>query len=391
VSWHFLRYFISYIFSANSRQRLLLLAISGLMISSFALLTLQGTMGGLQDKVISRSKAIQGDAVIYLDHASKSTISQVRKWLAEKEVGGFVEEYEIELMLKHGNYLAPAVVHAVPGHAHHPQFLRGVDLMELLVPADLGYRKLNLSLGSEVTLISPSHSDSLFGDVPRMTTSYVQEFFTTNVPEIDLFHVWTRLPLIQNLIRNERINRIRIFAGSRSISSWAVPFMQKFSTEQVYLRQWEEENQGLAWSLRLETTVMVFLFAAMTLLVSLSITSGLMLLFDKIKVDFASFWILGLSEQHLVRLASIAISIIGVLSILIGLGLGTIFLVGLDNFGGEILPDIFVDRKIPVLFTVKGYLLSFGIPLMISGVFSYLSISNFKRDVSYLERVRSVG
>jgi lipoprotein-releasing system permease protein len=348
-------------------------------------------MGGLQEKVIYRSKEVQGRAVIYLDHTPSSVVNQVEEWLKKRGVTKFVGEYEIELMLKHGNYLAPAIIHAVPATATYPSFLPGMDLMELAMPVDLGYRKLNLSIGSEVTLISPSHSDSMFGDVPRMTTANVQEFFSTNVPEVDSFHVWTRLPLIQNLIRSERINRIRIFDDLSSDSTLIQELATTFADQKVRVKMWEDEHQGLVWSLRLETTVMLFLFASMTLLVSLSITSGLMIFFDKIKVDLASFWILGLSQQQLIRLASISISTIGIFAILLGVVLGTIFLWGLDNYGGEILPEIFVDRKIPITFTLKGYLISLGIPLITSWLFSYLSIANFKREVSYLERVRSVG
>ncbi len=104
---HFVKYFFFYICRAKTRQRLLFLAIAGLVLSSFSLLVLQSTMGGLQHKLIERSKFIQGDATLFLKKLNYIAAKELNAQLREQGHQSFLE-FEIELLLKHGNYLTPA-------------------------------------------------------------------------------------------------------------------------------------------------------------------------------------------------------------------------------------------------------------------------------------------
>ena len=154
---------------------------------------------------------------------------------------------------------------------------------------------------------------------------------------------------------------------------------------------WEEKNSTLVWALGLETTVMVFLFAAMTLLVSLAIISGLLIFFTKVKGDMASFWILGTEEREIFKSSRIFLFSLSFFSVTLGLFLGLGFLYGLDYFGPNIMPDVFVDRKIPVAISTRGVLLSFSIPFFISLFFANLSLKAFRKDVDYLSYIRTLG
>ncbi|MFZ8934686.1 MAG: hypothetical protein ACO2ZP_12390, partial [Bacteriovoracaceae bacterium] len=139
-------------------------------------------------------------------------------------------------------------------------------------------------------------------------------------------------------------------------------------------------------------TVMIFLFVCMALLVSLCITSGLMVFFNKIKTDLASFWILGASQDDLEKCSKVFLILMSVLACGLGIVFSLIFLSIFDYYGPNIMPDIFVDRKIPIFITLQGILVSFTIPTLISITFSYLTLGHFtKNSESLFEQIKAYG
>ena len=113
--------------------------------------------------------------------------------------------------------------------------------------------------------------------------------------------------------------------------------------------------------------------------------------FSKIKTDLASFWVLGVSEENVFTSTKVFLSLLTFLSVAMGLILATVLLVGLDHYGINVMPDVFVDRKIPVQMTLFGVLTSFFIPFIISLLFAWLSLNSFKKDVNYLTYIRTLG
>lgn len=357
------------------------------MISSFALLVLQSTMGGLQGKLITRSKAANGHGVVSLNSESYSLAKEVQQFLKEKGVKSYIEQ-EVELLLKNGNYLAPVVVHGLDTSQELPPMFEGFEIKELVLSPMLA-RKVNLGLGDQIRLISPAHTDAIMGDIPRTATLYLDEMFSTDVPEVDHYHLWVRIKVLQNLMRKRAANRLRYFQDV-DVDDLRQSLTAKFS-DQVELKTWEEMNGTLVWALGLETTVMVFLFAAMTLLVSLCITSGLLIFFGKVRGDLASFWIMGTSKSNLEKSTSFFLSAMSIGAVLIGLAFGFLALYLLDTYGVEIMPEEFVDRKIPIKISTFGVLVSFCVPTFISMAFSFLSFSQFKKESNYLDYVRTIG
>lgn len=404
MTWNFAAYFFRVIFLSKNRQRLLILAVVGLFISSFALIFLQSTMGGLQHKLTNRSKSVSGVAIIELTSAFSDHKDQLLMFLTDQKTApqSFVPEYEIELLMRAGGYISPVIVHAMDFKFARPEFLEHalnpVDeqghLADLIVGADLAF-KMRLNRGLDVQLISPAHTDLVFmGEVPRLASVSVQDMISTDVPEIDGLHAWVRLSLIQNLIRSREINRVRLF-GPWNLSelerALKTRFPESFTQQEFKILSWEQQNQTLVWALRLETTVMVFLFVCMTMLVSLCITSGLMIFFNKVRSDLASFWILGSSRKNLDKSSALFLVFLSFSSVAGGLAIGLLALFVLDQYGGNIMPVGFVDRKIPVRVDSVGLLVSFFVPFTISIVFSFFSLIHFRKDNQFIDIVRSVG
>lgn len=383
----FNKYFIRYIFFSKTRQKLLFLAFIGLFISAFALLVLQSSMEGLQRSQIKRSKEAFGHAEIIFPNIQYKTANEVVEKLNRAGIHSNLE-YQIELLLKHGEQITPVMAHGVRHDDPIPEFARREDKYEALIPFDIAY-KLGIDVGSKVELISPGHIDVFFDEIPRSISLFTSDVMTTRVPEVDQFHVWVNLNSILNLIEDRVVNRIVIRDEFELIQVKAI-LADGFNI-QYQIKTWEQQNQSLVFALGLETTVMVFLFIAMNLLVSLCIISGLLIFLRKVRVDLSSFWILGTSREKLEKASWWLVNILSLGSVGSGIVVGLLFLILFEQFGGDIMPDIFVDRKIPIHINAQGILVSFFIPYFISLFFSWLSIKQFKKDSQYLDIVRTVG
>ncbi|NOT78108.1 MAG: ABC transporter permease [Bacteriovoracaceae bacterium] len=387
----YLKYFLLYILSAKNRQRLLILAVVGLFISAFALIVLQSTMGGLQNKLMERSKAVIGKGTIYFKAEQSDERLQDLFSLLDNKGVQYSKEYEIELLVRYKTFITPVIVHGIDQSGFVPAILRN-DLktnidrkkVDAIIPLDLAY-KIGVAPPETLQLISPAHVDNFLDDIPRSQSIQVDRTMTSDVPEIDLYHLWVRLPLIQNLIQARDLNRVRIYSDVDFLE------IEKKLPVDMELKTWEQENATLVWALKLESTVMIFLFAAMSLLVSLCISSGLLIFFNKIKSDLASFWILGASLSKIDRATKYFLHMMSFFSIFSGLIFGLVFLWIFDHYAPEIMPDMFVDRKIPILVTAKGLFVAFIVPYSISSIFITFALRQFRREHDLLDHVRSVS
>lgn len=378
---YFYKYFFGYIFKSKTRQRLLFIATAGLFLSSFSLLVIQSVMGGLQSGLIARSKGALGSGYMKLP-AQASEQSEVFSKLDAAQLE-YYPEYEIELMAKKGSYLSPVILHGVDFTRGVPPFLAKKDRSGIVLGSELG-GLLNAYFGSTIQFISPSHLDRLFGDVPRYISEDVSDFFMSELTEVDSVHAWTRASLVQNLIRKRSFNKARFFNPEDFAKARELLPQAEFIS-------WEQENQSLVWALGLETNVMLFLFASMTLLVALCVTSGFLIFFDKIKVDLMSLWVLGQSKKRVLRLSFAFSQFLSLVFCLLGLGAGLALLALVSSSQINFMPDFFVERNIPVKITAFGMLSSFFIPYIVASVFSYFSFSFFKKEnVSFIQNIRKI-
>lgn len=375
------------------KQRLLLLAVVGLVISSFALLVLQSTMGGLQHKLITRSKAVHGIGFLEL----RGELKQNYRELADALYDSFgerglhvVAEYEVELLARHNTYVAPVILRGLEMNWGRPELFESWSEEGIVLGHELSYR-LRAGRGSQISFLSAAHTNAVgVHAIPRSVSGSLRDFVITDVPEVDGHHGWSRLSFVQNLVRERAANRLR-FYGDVSPHVIRDFVATKAPEENWHFVSWEDQHETLVWALNLENTVMVFLFVAMTFLVALCIMSGLLLFFDRVKKDMASFWILGASERTLERSSGLFVVLMSLLSTLAGLMLGMLALWALHRYGGDFMPAGFVDRKIPVHIELQTLLVSFSVPFGISLIFSYATLVQFRRGRNYLDIVRTVG
>lgn len=380
MTFSFVSYFFQFLTRARTRQGLLFLAVLGLIISSFALIVLQSTMGGLQSNQMDRSVAILGTGVIEFESRPLEEIQDLESKLTSRKIL-YHTEYELEVLIKADDIYSPLKVHGVLTDTYLSKTKRTFD--ELIIGRDLAYR-MGLVPGQMVTIISPGHTFSLFDDIPNSISVVYNNYFQSDVVDVDQFHGFINLKKVQNLTRKPFVNRIRIFSQFNKND-----LIKLINDENFEVFTWKDKNKTLVKALNLESTVMVFLFSAMTLLISLCIMSALMIFFNKIKVDLTGMFILGGSPKSIFKSFLFFLNVVSFSSVFFGITIGVVFLYLLDSYAGDIMPAVFVDQKIPVKITYKGLGISFFIPFFISSLFSYFTLRLFRKDIDFVKLLRT--
>lgn len=387
-TWPFFRYFFSYILHAKTRQRLLFIAVVGLFISAFSLMVIQGIMGGLQQGLIQRSKSVHGHHLIQFPEPTSENIDAIKDILRKERIS-FYSELETEVMLRRRNFVAPAKLHGLDLSDERPGFLMDKDFQGLVMGSELA-GKLKSQFLDDIQIIAPGVTDSLLGEVPRFLSETLSDYLYTEMGEVDEFEVWARMELVQNLLRARGINQVRIFG---EVSPEIRKRILAIPTE-IPMRwlSWEDMNEALVWSLNLETKVMLFLFISMSLLVAIAITSGLLIFYSKIRRDLMSFWILGMAQKKLIQLCFKFTLILSAITCALGGIFGYVVLSLLEKYGHDLMPDIFIERELPVQLDFAHITLSLVIPFGISLFFSYFSFAHFRKEnQSFVTIVRSLS
>jgi lipoprotein-releasing system permease protein len=372
---YFIRYFINYVFQSKTRQGLIILVVLGLALCSFALTVLQGTMHGLQSSMMNRYQSIEGKYIITtLNNSEKtsSALEKVHQSLKLQKIPHY-PALVLEVLLKQNEFIAPALLTAFDQKIPWPKFLEDQDQSGIILGADLG-AKLKAGPFNQINMYSPTHTISMLGDVPQFMSEETSGFMLSGFEDLDVVRAWSRLSLAQNLIREEKINQIIFYSEDNfsQVSNIIAPYKSLLT-----IKTWQEQRPELMWAFQLETMVMVFIFTMMAVLVSLTIISSCSLFLNKIKLEMFVFWLLGESSLRIKKGLFATFQIIILISISLGLTLGLLLLLYLDLKSPIIMPEVFLERSIPVVFHYKYNLISFFIPYLISSFFIFWSLKEF--------------
>ncbi len=383
MTFYFIRFFISYIFKAKTRQRLFLMAMVGLFLSCISLVIVQATLRGLQDNRIDRAKSIMGHYVV----SDFDDVKELESFLNDNSIL-YNKEFFIEGLVRFHGRLAPVIIHGITSTDFLPEFLGKKVYRDQIYASDYISMKLKSTLSDELTILSPLYTDPFFGDIPRQKSLSHNRFVETLEPDIDEYHVWTDIRNIHYLTTERSYNTVRIY---EDISENYLAELTKLFPSSKFT-SWESENKNLLYALSLENSIMIFLFMATVFLVVISIAGGLAIFYNRLKVDFASFWIQGLSVQKIKMMGMKSIGLITLITLILGNIGGLIFVKLLKEYSPQVMPQMFVDRSLPVKLEPEIFLYSFLIPAVITFIVSYLSSKNyFSKKADFINLIRSAS
>lgn len=340
-------------------------------------------MNGLQHNLKSRSKNWTGYTTYRFNE--KIFKDKEKEVLKSKLSYSYSLEKNLEGVIDNRGVVVPVFVRAIvrTNHQTIKHISSGVSLShDLTVQA-------GLTVGDKVSLIIPHVVDEFFGDRPRTKSLFVTDNYSSYVGEVDKSNLFIDFKYLADLTRNLNYNVLRVY--EEHDPKTIIKLLESVGAENIRSKTWESENSSLVHALFLEKTMMIFLFSSLALLISQAITGGFLLIFHRLKFDYASLWLLGVSKRNIFRSNLFLISSLILTLCFFGVSFGYLFTFLLKYFGRDIMPFVFVERNIPIYITESVFLVSFFIPLVISILFACLALLRTTSKQNHLETIRAIS
>lgn len=199
----------------------------------------------------------------------------------------------------------------------------------------LGHRlatQLYVRVGDKLTLIAPKGTSTPFGTAPRMRAFTVVATFEVGVYDYDNLFVFMPLEEAQIFFKiPEAVSALEIFIENPDeIEEYLRPLAEA-SGDAGMITDWRQMNVSLFSALQVERNVMFLILSLIILVAVFNIVSSLIMLVKDKARDVAILRTMGASPGSIMRIFMIAGASIGVFGTLLGVGLGVLVTVNINN------------------------------------------------------------
>ncbi len=190
---------------------------------------------------------------------------------------------------------------------------------------------LDLKIGDDITLMSPSGVETIIGSMPKQKTFIVTSIFNSGLAEFDNSIAFINLNTLEDFFGYEEKNRkIEIYLKNpNNIESQKISVKKIFDNHHVY--SWADMNSSLFSALKVERNVMFIILSLIIIVAAFNIISGLTILVKNKTRDIAILKSIGVLNKSIVKIFFLIGIIIGTSATIFGIFLGVIFSLYIEN------------------------------------------------------------
>lgn len=221
----------------------------------------------------------------------------------------------------------------------------------------IGYRmaqKFGLSVGDDITLISPRGNVTAFGTVPRLRNYRIAALFNVGMYEYDSSFIYMPLVGAQKYFRLPgAVTHLELITANPDELAPITQAVREVLGPEFVVSDWTRTNSGFFNALQVERNVMFLILTLIILVAAFNIISGLIMLVKDKGRDIAILRTMGASRGSIMRIFFLAGASVGTIGTLAGLGLGLLFC---DNI--EAIRQFLQSLTGTELFSAEIYFLS---------------------------------
>jgi lipoprotein-releasing system permease protein len=187
-------------------------------------------------------------------------------------------------------------------------------------------RRLGLSIGGKVTLISPEGNDTPFGTIPRMKAYTVAALFNVGFYEYDNSFVYVPLQSAQIFFRMpDAVSDLEVFAIDADQAARLGRLIAAALGGNVRIVDWQHANSSLVSAVEIERNVMFLILTLIIVVAAFNIISGMIMMVKDKGRDIAILRTMGASRGMVLRIFMLSGASIGVVGTIAGFALGVVF------------------------------------------------------------------
>jgi lipoprotein-releasing system permease protein len=361
-----------YLFSLHKQSFISVIsifAVLGVGLGVAALIVVLGVMSGFTSDL--RDKILGVNAHIYMASYSggirdyESLVERADKVPGVVSVTPFIYS---EVMLSTSDGVKGVVLRGVdpktagsvwklsldPKAQDNPSFMdleKKTPFPGIIIGKELA-RRLNLSVGERVNLLSPSGRKSAAGFTPKVKTFQVAGIFRTGMFEYDTTLAYVTIDAARDLLGIGEVMatvlevRVQDVYDVGPISERLVEALGGFP---LYAQTWREMNANLFAALKLEKTAMFIILAMIVLVGSFSIVTTLVMLVMQKTRDISILMSMGAEAGAIRKIFQLQGTLIGVVGTTLGYAIGIPVSLLLKRYQFiKLPPDVYPVDYLPV-------------------------------------------
>ena len=190
---------------------------------------------------------------------------------------------------------------------------------------------LNLKIGDEITILSPSGVQTIIGSMPKQKTFLVTSIFNSGLAEFDNNIALINLSTLEDFFgfQQEQRNLEIYLKNPKNIEKQKFAFQKVYDQELVY--SWADMNSSLFSALKVERNVMFIILSLIIIDAAFNIISGLTILVKNKTKDIAILKSIGVLNKSIVKIFFLIGIIIGTSATIFGIFLGVTFSLYVEN------------------------------------------------------------
>ena len=191
---------------------------------------------------------------------------------------------------------------------------------------------LNLKIGDEITLMSPSGLQTIIGNMPKQKTFTVNSIFDSGLSEFDNNVVFINLSTLEDFFGYNSADRnLEIYLKNPQNIELQKNIVQEIF-DQEFVVSWADMNNSLFSALKVERNVMFIILSLIIVVAAFNIISGLTILVKNKTRDIAILKSIGVLNKSIIKIFFLVGVIIGTSATIFGIFLGVTFSIYIEDF-----------------------------------------------------------